>query len=76
MNEYIKYLAYKVHVYSQMLMTSLDKSLYTCIILNPYNSRYQKEYKVEKKQQKTTPTTTTKEHTSCPPPPPLRGKKV
>ena len=29
--------------------SSLDKSLYTCIILNPSDSRYQKVYKVKKK---------------------------
>ena len=44
--------------------SSLDKSLYTCIILNPSDSRYQKVYNVKEKI------------TSYPPPPPPWEKKV
>ena len=43
--------------------SSLDKSFYTRIILNPSDSRYQKVYKVKK-------------ITSYPPPPPPWEKKV
>ena len=32
--------------------SSLDKTLYICIILNPSDSRYQKVYKVKKKTKK------------------------